>query len=105
MSIKQNNSFSKNLDIPLLNETNDKNDYDYHRINHNERSIINLNKFQRNKTLQYFNTKNNKINKNFTSLTNKNNSSDNFKKRDNLLYNIKKKYKKKKKERKHNINN
>ena len=97
LSIKQNNSFSKNLDIPLLNETNDKNDYDYHRINHNERSIINLNKFQRNKTLQYFNTKNNKINKNFTSLTNRNIGSDNFKKRDNLLDNIKQKYNHKKK--------
>ena len=97
LSMRQNNSFSKNIDIPLLNETNDKNDYEYHRTNHNERNFINLNKYQRNKTLQYINTKYNKINKNYTSLTNRNIGSDNFKKRDNLLDNIKQKYNHKKK--------
>ena len=103
LGVRQNNSFSKNLENPLLKESNkkkEKNNYNYdsNRINIKERNAINLQAFKRNKTLQYINNKYNKINKDFNSFTTRNfdMKNNNFQNRDYLLQNIKQKYKNRK---------
>ena len=89
---RQNNSFSKNLDNPILNDSNRKNENDFSSINLERKNKNNLHKFQRNKTLQNINIKYN-INKEFNSFNKRNIDYSN--KREDLLQNIKQKYKNK----------
>jgi hypothetical protein len=100
---KQNNSFSKSVMNPLLNDYKKyENDFstNYPKSNKSENNnITNIHKFQRNKTLEYINSKYN-YNKDINSLGRGREFSTkdiNYTKtRDNLLQNIIQKYSKKK---------
>ena len=93
---RQNNSFSKNSENPLLNDYKNYNSFtNVQKINSCRSNITNFHKFQRNKTLQYIHSK-----YNYKKELNSINSNQkigleniNYKIRENLLQNIKQKYK------------
>ena len=90
---RQNNSFSKNLDNPLLNESYKKNENVFPSIIIDNNNKNNAHKIQRNKSFQYINIKYNNFNKDFNSLNKLNINYSN--QREELLQNIRQKYKNK----------
>ena len=92
---KGNNSFTKNLDNPILKSSNNKNNYDLLNLRNNKNS----NHLKRNKTLQYINDQYNIINNDFNSFIDRNIDIeyDDIKERYNIK-NMKQKYKYKNKE-------
>jgi len=95
-SLFKNNSFSKNLNNPLLNDSANNSIYILPKENiYKNNNITNYHKFIRNKTLQSNNNKYNPTNKNIISYSSRNNTSKdlNYKIRDDLFQNLKQKYK------------
>ena len=93
---RQNNSFSKNAENPLLNDYKNYNSTtNVQKINSCRSNMTNFHKFQRNKTLQYIHSKYNykKELNSFNSNQKIGLENINYKIRENLLQNIKQKYK------------